>query len=299
MPSREEAAALVPGRYSVTWRLAGDARLMLASGAALLLQVAHPTVGAGVQEFSDYERDPWGRLFRTLDFTNVMVYGGPDAAWEMGRRVRAMHRSIKGVRPDGRRYHGLEPEAYAWVHATLAETIVGAHARFGRPMDRAQVERFYEEWRRLGRLLGVRERDLPETWPDFRAYVDEMVEQRLEATEAARGVIRTLLDPAQPPLPMLGDSAWRRARIPAVRLSYLGTVGMLPPALRERLELRWTRRDELELRAAGRLSRAATPVMPKRLRRMGPAYLQWRREAIARGDVASPDRAPGARAAAA
>jgi len=28
-----------------------------------------------------------------------------------------------------------------------------------------------------------------------------------------------------------------------------------------------------------------TPVMPKGLRNMGPGYLRWRREAIARGDA--------------
>jgi uncharacterized protein (DUF2236 family) len=299
MPTREEAAELVPGRGSVTWHLAGDARLMLASGYGLLLQVSHPTVGAGVQDHSDFESDPWGRLLRTLDFTNVMVYGGPEAAWQMGRRVREMHKGIKGVKPDGERYHALEPEAYAWVHATLAEAIVRAHARFGRPMGPSRVAVFYDEWRDLGRLLGVRERDLPETWAGFLAYFDEMVEQRLEATDAAHTVIRSLENPARPPLPLLTGRTWRAAQVPAVRMSKLGTIGLLPPVLRERLGLRWTRRDELELKVAGRLSRATTPVLPKSLRRMGPRYLEWRREAIERGDVASPSRAPGARAAAA
>jgi uncharacterized protein (DUF2236 family) len=216
----------------------------------------------------------------------------------MGRRVREMHKYIKGVRPDGERYDALEPEAYAWVHATLAEAIVAAHERFGRPMGPSRVAVFYDEWRRMGRLLGVREGDLPETWPGFRAYVDEMVEERLEATEAAHGVIRSLEDPARPPIPKLNFRAWQAARIPAVRLSRLGTIGLLPPVLRERLGQAWTRRDELELRVAGRLSRATTPVLPRSLRRMGPSYLKWRREAIERGDVASPSRVPGPRAAA-
>ena len=39
-----------------------------------------------------------------------------------------MHKRIKGVRPDGERYHALEPRPYAWVHATLAEAIVRAHS---------------------------------------------------------------------------------------------------------------------------------------------------------------------------
>ena len=77
-PEHSHDLAIAPG--SVTWRYASDARAMLGAGAALLLQVAHPTVAAGVRGHSDFERDPWGRLLRTLDFVNLLIYGGPDAA---------------------------------------------------------------------------------------------------------------------------------------------------------------------------------------------------------------------------
>src|SRR3954467_2528928 len=170
LPDREESRGLAVAPGSVTWRYASDARAMLGAGAALLMQVSHPTVAARVREHSDFENDPWGRLLRTLDFVNLLIYGGPDAAARTGRAVREMHKSIKGVAPDGKRYHALEPEAYAWVHATLAETIIGAHARFGRPLDERQRAQFWDEWRGLGRLLGVREQDMPETWDRFRAY---------------------------------------------------------------------------------------------------------------------------------
>jgi uncharacterized protein (DUF2236 family) len=54
LPSEEEIGSLVPGPESVLWRYGADARLMAGSGCALVLQVAHPTVGAGVREHSDY-----------------------------------------------------------------------------------------------------------------------------------------------------------------------------------------------------------------------------------------------------
>ena len=101
LPTREEAAGLVPPRGGVTWRIAGDARLFAASGYALLLQVSHPSVGAGVTQHSNFKQEPWGRLIRTLDYTSSMIYGGPDLAWEVGRRIRQMHRGLSGVRPDG------------------------------------------------------------------------------------------------------------------------------------------------------------------------------------------------------
>src|SRR4051812_9762456 len=162
LPSPEQADALAAGPGSIVWRYASDARgLITGAGVALLLQVAHPTVAAGVREHSDFERDPWGRLWRTLDFVNLLVYGGPEAAARTGRRLREMHRSIKGVDPHGRGYHALEPEAYAWVHATLCDAILGSHRLFGQRMRPDEVARFYDEWRGLRGPLGGRGHDPP------------------------------------------------------------------------------------------------------------------------------------------
>jgi uncharacterized protein (DUF2236 family) len=207
-------AELVPAPGSVAWRYAGDVRLLSTGAFAILLQVAHPTVGAGVSEHSDFRADPWGRLLRTLDYTYSMTYGGAELAGETGRRIREMHKQIKGVR-DGERYHALEPEAYAWVHATLAHSIVRGHQLLGRPMSEARIECFYEEWRRSGRLIGLRERDLPEGWPEFCSYFERMTAERLERTQAVGEVLEALENPAPPPLGSLPRSAWLLARIPA------------------------------------------------------------------------------------
>lgn len=197
LPSKGEAAELVPPEEGVTRRIVGDARLFAGSGYALLLQVTHPTVGAGVSQHSNFKRDPWGRLLRTLDYTTAVTYGGPDLAWEVGRRVRVMHGRITGVRADGERYHAVDPEPWAWVHATLAESIVHAHRLFCSPrLGPSELEEFWREWRRMGRLVGVRYEDLPESWPGLLAYFDEMVRTRLEDTEAAQDVIAALADPA-------------------------------------------------------------------------------------------------------
>jgi uncharacterized protein (DUF2236 family) len=288
LPGRDQAAELIPPEGGVTWRIAGDARLFGASGYALLLQVMHPTVGAGVTQHSNFKQDPWGRLLRTLDYTSSVVYGGPELAWEVGRRVREMHKRIKGVRPDGRRYHALEPGPYAWVHATLAEAIIRAQRAFcSPPLRPAEAEEFWAEWRRMGRLVGVRPDDLPESWPGLLAYFDEMVERELEDTEAAQDVLAALLDPAAPPLPWMRDGVWRVLRWPSTRAGSLATLGLLPPVLRERLGVEWGPGRERRFRALARLARASRPLMPPQARNFGPHYLRWRREAIARGEVAS------------
>jgi uncharacterized protein (DUF2236 family) len=278
LPTDRELPALVVGPRSITWRRASDSRTLLAAGYALVLQVAHPTVGAGVAEHSSYKQDPWGRLFRTLDFTNSLIYAEPPVAAAVARRLRSRHARIKGVKADGSRYHALEPAAYAWVHATLFEAIASAHARFGDPLRPDQRRQFWAEWRRLGRLLGIRERDLPAPHEGFREYFDAMLADVLEDNESVHGVIESLGEFASPPLPRYVVPAWKLGAFPAGRLLRLATVGMLPPLLRKRFSLGWTRAQELELRALGAASRAATPLMPRSLRVVGPSYLRWRNE---------------------
>jgi uncharacterized protein (DUF2236 family) len=282
-PPDTELDQILLGPGSVTWRSTSDARLYAVMLYPLLLQVAHPTVGAGVRDYSDFDQRPWNRLLRTIDYVTLLVYGGPEAV-PAGRRLREMHKGFRGVREDGRRYHALEPDAYAWVHATLIDTYVRGHEHFGRPMSQADVERFYREYRQLGRLIGVRERDLPPTWPGFREYFDRMVEEELVKTASVTRVLGTVKHTPPPPVP-LPDALWRAIRLPASQVLWLGGGGLLSPPLRRRLGVSWSRRDEAQFRALGRISRGLTPVMPERLRVMGPAQLRWRRRAIARGPL--------------
>jgi uncharacterized protein (DUF2236 family) len=286
LPRAEDWELLTPDPLTITFRRAGDIRVLGAAGYALLLQVSHPTVGAGVSDHSRFRLDPWGRLLRTLDYSCTMVFGGPEAAGEMGRRIRSFHKQIYGNRPDGRRYHALEPEPYAWVHATLAEGIVRAHERFGRPLSNEQREALWSEWRTLGRLLGIRERDLPSTWSGFRDYFAEMVDSRLARTAAVDEVLEAMAHPTPPTIPAALRPGWAAVRRPLAHGLLLATAGLLPPPLRRRFGVPWSRRAELELRAVGASLRSLTPIMPSWLLNTGPGYMRWREEAIARGDVA-------------
>jgi uncharacterized protein (DUF2236 family) len=267
----------------VTWQITSDPRLYAVMLYPLLLQVAHPTVGAGVRDYSDFDKRPWDRLLKTIDYVSLLVYGGRDAA-TAGRRLREMHKSFRGVREDGERYTALEPEAYAWVHATLIETYVRGHAHFGSPLTPDQAQRFYTEYRGLGRLIGVRERDLPATWPEFRRYFDRMTSEALTRTASVDRVLRTIRNAPAPSLP-LPDLVWRAIRLPASQVLWLGGIGLTSPELRRRFGVRWSLADEAQFRALGRISRGLTPVMPERLRVMGPAQLRMRREAISHGPL--------------
>jgi uncharacterized protein (DUF2236 family) len=282
-PADDEVDGLLVGPESITWRIASDARLWVVMLYPLLLQVAHPTVGAGVRDFSDFEREPWKRLLGTLDYVSLLVYGGREAA-PAGRRMREMHSRIRGLREDGERYHALEPGAYAWVHATLLMAYAAGHARFGIPLGDDELNRFYDEYRRLGRLIGVRYRDLPDDWEGFLRYYDQMVGRELVHSEAVDQVLRALHSAPPPPAPV-SRALWPVIRMPARRALWLGGVGLLGRSLRERLEIRWSPLDEAQFWALGIACRSLTPVMPESLRVMGPGQLRYRERAIADGPL--------------
>lgn len=286
-PTPAEADEILVGPRSLSWQRVSDVRLYLVMVYALLLQVAHPTVGAGVRDYSDFERRPWHRLLRTVDYVTLLVYGGPQAP-AAGRRLRELHKRFTGIREDGRRYHALEPSAYAWVHATLIDTYVTGHAHFGTPMTPEETECFYREYRRLGRLIGVRERDLPGTWSGFTQYFAHMTSSELTHTASVDRVLRAIRRVPPPPLPVPG-LLWRAFRIPAGDALRLGGVGPMSPELRARLGIPWSRRDAVKLRTLELASRSLTPVLPERLRITGPAQLRYRQRAIERGPLGRDD----------
>jgi uncharacterized protein (DUF2236 family) len=284
-PSDAELDRLLLGPDSVAWRATSDMRLNVALLYPLLLQVAHPTVDVGVTDHSDFERRPWDRLLRTMDYVSLLVYGGRDAV-AAGRRLRTLHKRFRGTRADGSRYSALEPEAYAWVHATLLDTYVRAHARFGSPMSPDETTRFYDEYRGLGRLIGVRERDLPPTWPEFCTYFRRTARTKLKRTASVERVLKVIDDVDAPPAPISGR-LWPLIRMPARRAMWLGGIGLIEPAVRWRLNVGWSPVDEAQFRALGIVLRGLTPVMPEQFRVTGPGHLRWRHEAIAAGPLGS------------
>jgi uncharacterized protein (DUF2236 family) len=246
-----------------------------------------------VRDHSTFEQDPWGRLLRTTDYLFLLTYGGREAA-AMGTRLRELHKSIKGTNPDGSRYHALEPEAYAWVQATLFEGAIRAHLRFVGPLSKAEIERMYAEFTPLGALIGIRPGDLPESWPEFHDYFETTVAEKLVHHETVDRVLRAFAEPGVPPqLPGPLGPAWGLLRTPPARVLWITSIGLLPPILRERFGVEWKRGNEVELRALGAASRALGPLLPRPVRNAGPHYLRWRAREIAAGPLG-----PGADAAA-
>ncbi|AUY53111.1 oxygenase MpaB family protein [Streptomyces sp. CB01881] len=256
------------GAGSLMWDIAGEYRSLLIVPSALLLQVAHPMVGAAVGDHSAFRADAWGRALRTGNSMLKYIYGGPVALSE-GRRLRELHRSYHGVDEQGRAYHALNGPAYAWVNGSLFERYVTARRLFGRPLDLAQQRQLYAESRQLGRVLLVPEREMPPTVEEFRRYFRDMVTHRLENTATARTLLTALRHPPRPPdLPARLAPAWPALRETLGRLARLVTVGTLTPELRELLGLRWTGTDQRRMNALAAGVRAGHAILPERYQYM-------------------------------
>jgi uncharacterized protein (DUF2236 family) len=231
----------------------------LGGGAAVLLQVAHPLVAAGVAEHSDYEHDLWRRLARTMRALYLITFGTREEAERAGAAVRAVHRRVYGTTdaalgrfPAGTRYSACDPELLLWVHATLVRTSLSAYQLFERQLSSSERESYYRDMATVAQLFGVPAAVIPPTLDDFRAYFDEQIRaDTITVTPIARRIAAVIMR-APLPVPL-------RLFAPAHRLA---TPAQLPQRLRREYGFRWTPLHRLALPAAGwSLKLTATPAM--------------------------------------
>ena len=242
--------------------------LLLGGGRALLLQVAHPLVAAGVAEHSNFRSDPFGRLRRTLDAMLAIVFAEREVALAWVNRVRGTHNSVKGRLqeragpfPPGTLYDANDPDLLLWVHATLVDTALFLYQAFFGRLDSKDLTSYYKDSRVIASLLGVPESKIPPTHQDFEAYMGGMLESdTLTVTETARELAAAVL---RAPVPFLG----RALDGPATFL----TAAMLPGRLREGYRLGWGSAREMMWRGLLRTGRIVLPPSPRFLREMPQA----------------------------
>ncbi|WP_099024447.1 oxygenase MpaB family protein [Mycolicibacterium palauense] len=109
--------------------------------------------------------DPEGaavRLGHSVSFFIATAYGSTAAAEKVTATVRAMHHTVKGVRPDGLRYDADDAEWLRWNYATVVWGIATAHEYYHpNPLRGKKIDRYYREFVKVGHALGGT--DLPET----------------------------------------------------------------------------------------------------------------------------------------
>jgi uncharacterized protein (DUF2236 family) len=260
-----DAGLFGPG--SLTWRVNREGVLLLGGGRALLLQVAHPLVAAGVAQHSSYREDPWGRLLRTLDTVTTIVFGTTEQSREAAERLHRVHSRVTGTADDGTPYEANDPELLMWVHATLVDTSLLVYTNYVGELTRAERERYYEEQKRLGEAFGIPLERQPDDFAAFNRYFDEVVQGgTLQMTDSLRDVAAATL---RPRLPFVAR--------PAIEYVNLVTAALMPDWLREELGLPWGR-NRARMHAAQRaVIRRLVPLLPGLLREFPPARSADRR----------------------
>jgi uncharacterized protein (DUF2236 family) len=158
---------------------------LLGGGPAVLLQVAHPLVAAGVVEHSDYRSDLWRRLVRTLQALYLIVYGTRQEAEQAAATVKAVHAHVHGVTrqalgrfPAGTSYSASQPELMLWVHATLVQASLTAYERFVEELSPEEEERYYQEMALVARIFGAPASVIPGSFGDFPGVLPQRGRER-------------------------------------------------------------------------------------------------------------------------
>src|SRR6187200_3286231 len=109
---------------SVVRRVHREFVVGLAGPRTLLLQATHPVAFAGFFAHTGALDEPYERLSRTAQMMDTIAFGSRARAERATRRVRAMHRRVRGVlaEPAGRfeagtPYAADDPELLLWVLA--------------------------------------------------------------------------------------------------------------------------------------------------------------------------------------
>ena len=260
---------------SPAWRIYKNPVALAVGGvAAVLLEFAEPRVRSGVWDHSVYKEDPIGRSRRTATAAMVGVYGPRSAARRIIQGVTNMHANVRGLTPAGEPYHALEPALLDWVSATAHYGFLAAYDRFVTRISDWDKARFWREAAPLARLYGVQHS--PGSTPEFLAMM-----QALSPRFEPHPIVGEFLSIIRSPKAMPGAPGFLRRAVAC------GAVSLLPPLVRERLELpsdlELTAGDTLALKAAAafteRRFEARSPWAQACLRLGLPADFLYRRPA--------------------
>lgn len=225
--------------------------ILLAGGAvAILLQVAEPGVGKGVDNHSNFDYRPMDRLRTTMTYVYCMAFGSREEKKTVTEMVHHAHASVRG---DG--YSADDPELQLWVAATLYAVGTDVYQRVFGPLSEETAEEIYREYAILAVSLRVR----PGMWPPSRKAFWEYWNRKIESLEVndnARNVAKDLLYNKKLPL-------YIRAVIPLVRIT---TAEMLPPRIREGFRLKSTKGRRRVFRASLGFAKVTYPHLPKVIR---------------------------------
>jgi uncharacterized protein (DUF2236 family) len=246
----------------ISQRINAERLMLIAWPRAILMQLAHPLVAAGVAGHSTFRRSPTTaarRLHSTVRAMLALVFGSAEAHERALNGIRAIHRRVNGQLaeavgpfPAGTRYSAEDPALLLWVHATLIDSIVLAYDAIVAPLSPADRDAYVDEAAGVAIALGAREDEVPRTWPALTRFLEDAYRSgRIVVGPAARELAPAI---TAMPLPIVtAPFSWALRTV---------TMGWLPPEIRLQYE-RDQKTGERGARSAARLIRTLRRVLPR------------------------------------
>jgi uncharacterized protein (DUF2236 family) len=246
---------------SISRRIDREIVVLAGGTCALLMQIAHPSVAAGVDGHSDFRADPFARLRRTLGASWAIVFGDAPTAERAIRRINAVHELVTGVVSEtGAPYRALDPALLLWVHATLVDTALRMHDRFVGRLTPAEMDAYHLEAAEVAVRLGVPEAIIPHHLVDLRVWMDGLITSgEVRVTATARDLMPAILYPTRFPPRIVWDAA------------HLASISVLHPSIRRQYGLPWNRRRDRGVEWLAAASRRMVPLLPPAVRHVPPA----------------------------
>ena len=265
--------AMPPGYFtddSMLRRVHRERAVALSGPRALLMQATHPLAVSGLLAHSTAVDEPYDRLARTAQVMSTIGFGTKADADRVTRRVRSMHRRVRGqIRdevgpyPAGTPYAADQSDLLLWVLFTLVDSGIVVYDKYVRSMGDAEQAAYWEDYKVVGELFGLKRADMPDTLDDLRDYKRDMLTSgRLVVTDWARTRARQIV--LEPPVPL----QFR----PLVQTANFVTIALLPDELRRQYRLGdWplppmTLRRVLVAGGAEYMKRVVIPLLPDSLR---------------------------------
>ncbi|MCW8194852.1 DUF2236 domain-containing protein [Proteobacteria bacterium 005FR1] len=236
----------------------------------LVMQAAHPDIGAAVAQYSVYRQEPWGRLFRTGFSLVRFLYGGKKGKQSRDevKALRQLHANIKGRRADGSEYFALTPATFRVVPDTFLAGILRFREEMHEPLSPAEKTQLFEEYVQLCLLFRIPRSALENNLDEFEQYFDDLLLGTMTYNETVAFLLEEMMKfgPRVPLMPL--PRAWShwlysRTLYPLIRLF---TVGFLDPRFRAKHRIPWSDRDERNYRRWVRAVRVFRRLTPRWLR---------------------------------
>jgi uncharacterized protein (DUF2236 family) len=242
------------GPDSVTWKVNREVIVVAGWGRAVLLQLAHPAVAAGVDHHSSFRGSLLSsvrRLRSTVGAMLSLTFGDTEQMIAAAARINTIHDRVRGAGP-GATYSAHDPDLQRWVHATLLESIPLTYELLVGPLTPGERDRYCSEAAIMEPLLGMPAGWLPRDSAQLETYMREMLAGgTIVVTDTSRALARAVLYPPR------WYMAW-----PAFRAMQLLTIGSLPPSIRQAYGFEWRARDVRAFARWTTLLRTAVRLLP-------------------------------------